>query len=355
MDCPQCRSSEISPSGVCLVCGYRIEGSDAAGKVEEGAKDQNAEMPEIPETGRTDSLAGKPVLSREEELPQWRRELSERLQAIKQKREQAAPVERPKAETVPKIDMGQAKPSGPPAVMAERAEGKMPLRRPVPKPPQAADAGGERSLKPPAPIPRQKILQPVAPPSTWERPMPKTEDAADIRNLIDRVVSRKSTSHHSPAAEILSGEPGVAPLREGKLILLSRTLSGLIDLILIVLCTGAFILAADYFGGIVMLDSMSLLDYSALFLLTFLLYSIFFLAASGQTIGMMITGLRVVGRDKERPSFRRLLGRCLGYLLSLLALGTGLLWSLFDGESLCFHDRVSLTRVVRIHEPLFLQ
>jgi len=136
--------------------------------------------------------------------------------------------------------------------------------------------------------------------------------------------------------------------------LLSRTLSGLIDLIVVVLCTGGFILAADHFAGIVILDSISLFDYSALFLMTYILYSIFFLAACGQTIGMMITDLRVVGSGRKRPSVSRLLGRCLGYLLSLLVLGIGLLWSLFDRESLCFHDRVSLTRVVRVHEPLSL-
>ena len=39
--------------------------------------------------------------------------------------------------------------------------------------------------------------------------------------------------------------------REGKLILLSRTLSGLVDLLIVVLCTGVFIIAADYFSGIV--------------------------------------------------------------------------------------------------------
>jgi uncharacterized RDD family membrane protein YckC len=356
MGCPQCRSDEISSSGVCLVCGYRIEGPAPGPEAEGGGKKQNEEKGETPGTGGISSSGGEPAFPQKEELPQWRRELSERLQAIKQKREQAGGAsDRPKMEIGRRLDRGQAAPPGPAAVVVEKPEAKEPLRRPAPKPPQPADAGGERITKPPAAIPRQKILQPVAAPSVLERPVPRAADTGDTRRLIDNVISRKSAAGPSPAADIPPGASMVGQPREGKLILLSRTLSGLIDLIVIVLCTGGFIIAADYFGGIVFLDSISLVDYSALFLLIFLLYSIFFLAACGQTIGMMITGLRVVGRDKERPPFRRLLGRCLGYLVSMLALGAGLLWSLFDRESLCFHDRVSLTRVVRIHEPLILQ
>ena len=355
MGCPQCRSEEISSSGVCLVCGYRIEGPVPGPEAERGGKEQIEEKNGTPGTGDISSSGGEPAFPQKEELPQWRRELSERLQAIKQKREQAAGTSgRPKTESGPRLDRVRTAHDRPSAVMEEKPEAKPPLRRPAPKPPQPADARSERITKPPAPIPRQKILQPVAAPSVLERPVPNTGDTGDTRRLIDNVISRKSASgpfraDTPPRASIVE-QP-----REGKLILLSRTLSGLIDLIVIVLCTGGFIIAADYFGGIVFLDSTSLVDYSALFLLMFLLYSIFFLAACGQTIGMMITGLRVVGKDKKRPPFRRLLGRCLGYLVSTLGLGAGLLWSLFDRESLCFHDRVSLTRVVRIHEPLFLQ
>ena len=136
---------------------------------------------------------------------------------------------------------------------------------------------------------------------------------------------------------------------EGKLILLSRTLSGLVDLIIVLLCSGVCIIAADFFSGIIALDTVSYLIYSVLFLLTYFFYSIFFLAASSQTIGMMITDLRVVDADGGRPSISQLLRRGFGHLASLLVLGLGLLWSLFDRESQCFHDRISDTRVIRLY------
>jgi uncharacterized RDD family membrane protein YckC len=135
--------------------------------------------------------------------------------------------------------------------------------------------------------------------------------------------------------------------REGKLIFLSRTLSGLIDLICIIFFVGVFVIAADRFGGIIVLDKVSLAGFAALFLLTYFVYSVFFLIASGQSIGMMITDLRVIGISLGRPSLQRYIMRCFLHLISLLVFGIGLLWGLFDRNNLCLHDRLSGTRVVR--------
>src|SRR5688572_19340249 len=67
MKCPQCRSNEIDSSHICLVCGFRM-------------RDNTSTRPE------------SSTLS-EIELPQWRRELSVRLQKIKEKREGGASPE----------------------------------------------------------------------------------------------------------------------------------------------------------------------------------------------------------------------------------------------------------------------
>jgi uncharacterized RDD family membrane protein YckC len=78
------------------------------------------------------------------------------------------------------------------------------------------------------------------------------------------------------------------------------------------------------------------------------MYSIFFLAASGQTVGMMITDLRVIGIANSRPSVSQLFARSFGYLLSVIVLGAGLVYSFFDRKHRCFHDRLSDTSVIRI-------
>jgi uncharacterized RDD family membrane protein YckC len=270
-----------------------------------------------------------------EELPQWRKELSQRLQAIKQKRETAQVSGIQVESKAPSLSAPQARAAEPTAASAAKFP-KIPLYKPIPKPP--------------VPAPRQKVLRPLEPHPVAAKPALKPTDPQEIRNLIDNAVSRQSaaTSAPAPVAEIPSPAPEPFEEDEGKLILLSRTLSGLVDLIFVMLCTGGFILAADFFSGIIALDSISYLDFLVLFLLTYFVYSIFFLATSSQTIGMMITNLRVVGVDQKRPLLRQLLGRCCGYLVSLSGLGIGLLWSLFNRESLCFHDRLSGTHVIRM-------
>ena len=64
MECPQCHNHEISSSGTCLVCGYHVEETPSF------VDAKNDELPS-PTSG----------------VPRWRKELSERLQAIKQKKE----------------------------------------------------------------------------------------------------------------------------------------------------------------------------------------------------------------------------------------------------------------------------
>jgi len=350
MGCPQCQNSEISPSGVCLICGYRVAGdspfpdpepagsaptpeaSDSSAPAETAEEDSEDRRPTMIEMDYSEGTAESPEQG---EVPRWRQELSLRLHEIKQKREsQAVPQPEGKAAAAP---VSQARAQESLSALQARLLEKAPARKPQP---------------PPAPPPRQKTLEPLesgiaaaaAPPAL---PVNAAEPR-DIRSVIDNAVSRQAPSAGPlPAATSIFEQP-VVKEQEGKLILLSRTLSGLVDLIVIILCTGAFIIAADFFSGIIALDQISLAYFALLFLLTYFLYSIFFLSASNQTIGMMITELRVAGADDRRPSVGQLLRRCFGFLASLFVFGLGLLSSLFDPENRCFHDRVSGTRVVRL-------
>lgn len=338
MGCPQCQSDEISPSGTCLICGYRA-GESSTLKSEDGQEAVAHKAPSAAEENsgsysgviEVDYAEGAPE-SPKSDIPQWRQELSQRLNEIKHRREatEAARQER-KAASLPGP---QTKPAESLNELQAKLLGRLPARKPQP---------------PFVPPPRQKALEPLAPGThSAETPLQPT-DPQEIRNLIDSAVSKQVSQLNisSGIAEIPRYEPNPAPDQEGKLILLSRTLSGLVDLIIVVLCTGIFILAADFFSGIVALDWISLIDFSVLFLLNYFLYSLFFLSSSNQTVGMMITDLRVVGRDEKRPTMPQILGRCCAHLASLLGLGIGLLSSLFDKESRCFHDRHSGTHVVR--------
>jgi uncharacterized RDD family membrane protein YckC len=68
---------------------------------------------------------------------------------------------------------------------------------------------------------------------------------------------------------------------------------------------------------------------------------------SGQTVGKILTGLRIVTTDGDAPSFSRLLVRHLiGYPLTLLTLGLGFLFSVFNYKGGALHDFLSGTVVV---------
>ena len=138
-----------------------------------------------------------------------------------------------------------------------------------------------------------------------------------------------------------------APIPEGRLIFLSRTLSGLIDLFLIVLFTGAFLCTADFFTDAPMLNSVNVISFSTLFLMNYFLYSIFFLGTNGQTIGMIMTDLRVESINKKPLLFSQVVRRSAAFLVSLFGLGIGLLTGVISSECLCMHDRLSETRVIR--------
>jgi uncharacterized RDD family membrane protein YckC len=334
MGCPQCQSDEISPAGVCLICGYQTT-AEPDEHAEGETESVSEEAPVYSGMIEMDYSEGTPAAPEKIEVPEWRQQLSQRLHEIKQRRESGSTAE----------DEGKSKPSA--ASQASAAESVSALqaklaRKTLPRKPKL----------PPVPQPQQKILRPVASPPgpESEPPAAPPTDPQEIRNLIDNAISLQTVPAGPPPTAYYppSPEPQMEENGEDKLILLTRTLSGLVDLIVVLVCTGLFIFVADYFSGIVALDNFSLVLFFLVFLLNYFVYSLFFLSASNQTIGMMITELRVVGMNAGRPSEKQILKRCLSFLVSLFGLGIGLLTGIFDRGSRCFHDRISGTHVERI-------
>lgn len=68
---------------------------------------------------------------------------------------------------------------------------------------------------------------------------------------------------------------------------------------------------------------------------------------SGQSIGKMITGIRIVNITGESASVASIIFRnTIGYLLTLLSIGIGFLFSVFSSKGRALHDFVSGTVVV---------
>ena len=76
-------------------------------------------------------------------------------------------------------------------------------------------------------------------------------------------------------------------------------------------------------------------------------YLVAFTAAGGQTIGKMLTGIKVVGDDGRRVAITAAVLRALGCLASFFTVGLGYIPALFTSDARALQDRVAGTRVVR--------
>jgi uncharacterized RDD family membrane protein YckC len=320
---------------MCLWCGYQVIAPVATNNPDPKEKQDSSPtvVKDLPKTADE---------SVQEDIPAWRQELSQRLQSIKEDREVPVESEQPIPGPLPEAENRSAHP-----------ESSIPSQsdtEPVPRtyvPIQVEIQPTERVRTSSAESKAGEVAEsPATPPGR----KPAEKDRA--RDLIDSRISRKTERPETPtdAAEYLFRATADLDGNDDWMILLFRTLSGLVDLFVIALSTGMLIIAANIISGIKVLDFLSILHYSVLLLLVYFLYSLFFLLTIGQTIGMMVTKLRVVaGADKKRPQALRILARCFTYLLSTLCLGVGLLWAFIDQEHQCLHDKLTDTRVIPVY------
>jgi len=90
--------------------------------------------------------------------------------------------------------------------------------------------------------------------------------------------------------------------------------------------------------------------YVPLFIISFIIasmtYFIYFHGATGQTVGKMILGLRVVSEDGGPLGYRRAILRWIGYFFSSVFFYFGFLWIIIDRKKQAWHDKLSGSLVV---------
>jgi uncharacterized RDD family membrane protein YckC len=74
-------------------------------------------------------------------------------------------------------------------------------------------------------------------------------------------------------------------------------------------------------------------------------FFVFFWTRGGQTLGMRSWRMRLETLDGRTPSFTTASLRFVMAIVSLLPLGLGFLWQLWDKDGLTWHDRASTTRL----------
>ena len=193
---------------------------------------------------------------------------------------------------------------------------------------ESADASTEFVPAAPA-IPTRKIIAPRTQRSErFEISVPNTE----------RLPSGINLSSPAPGVAVLTQTSvyAVASLRE-------RRRAAIVDVGLLVFSYGGMLALFTVLGGRIGLNKVDLTVAGAVFALFYAQYFALFTVFGGSTPGMMLRGLRVVSFDGGIPTSRQMVWRSFGYLLSAGTCFLGFLWSLWDDDELCWQDRISDT------------
>ncbi len=128
-----------------------------------------------------------------------------------------------------------------------------------------------------------------------------------------------------------------------------RVLAGLIDLAFVSLIQFTLFYLTTHLVAqrLDALPTSAVISMSLVGLVLAASYFLFFWSLSGQTLGKLLTGGRVVTTADGPLGFRRAATRLVGTVLSVLPLGAGFfgMWTDFDRRG--WHDRIAGTKVVR--------
>jgi len=76
-------------------------------------------------------------------------------------------------------------------------------------------------------------------------------------------------------------------------------------------------------------------------------YFVIFWATTGQTLGKMALGIKVISTDGTPVSWGKAILRYIGYIVSGLVFSLGFIWVAFDAKRQGWHDKIASTYVVR--------
>ncbi len=121
-----------------------------------------------------------------------------------------------------------------------------------------------------------------------------------------------------------------------------RALAGAIDLTMILVAYGLFLLTFVLCGGEIVVSRPNLIIFGCALGLIAATYGLFWTVAGTETVGMRCTHLRLITFDGFSPDrwqrAARLAGTCLSFFSVL-----GILWSMADEEGLGWQDHISRT------------
>jgi uncharacterized RDD family membrane protein YckC/predicted nucleic acid-binding Zn-ribbon protein len=384
MQCPSCGALYKKRSMKCPECGL-FRNKSSAKPSQEAQSDQPAKVEETPVTKPRQKARAKPTPSLIEfpgatkaSIPQWRKELGERVREVQERRAREATLEAGEKERIHAAD-GSAKtppllellpqaelPTMNPLVVAalrriERAHahsqysGNAAVAAFVDEedPEFQKDASPiNQAAAPQHPKPENKPQNSAAPPE-------KLHNLAVVPSPVDNRAEASETPRkpkrlirdNDPALNYLDSVPTAERLdtcerRSAPLVF--RILSGLADLILV--CGFCLIpLSLTSFAGLEWYNPRVIGFGLATAMVVGFIYLTISTALSGCTLGMRLFSLRVVdARTGLIPTGGQSAGRALVYVLSIASAGLLLVYMFLDSDRHTAHDRFTRTAVIRV-------
>jgi uncharacterized RDD family membrane protein YckC len=127
--------------------------------------------------------------------------------------------------------------------------------------------------------------------------------------------------------------------------LAQRRWAGAIDVLFLGITCVGFLGLFRSLGGQIVVDKAGAIVYLIVGYLFYALYFSLFSTLAGATPGMQLRGLSIVRLDGSLPDTRQLLWRSFGYLLSGATLMLGFLWATWDEDHFTWQDRISQTYI----------
>lgn len=169
--------------------------------------------------------------------------------------------------------------------------------------------------------------------TTRRPPRPKVEDQGEFE-FFSPVQAKTKTLGTTVEARIYCESPVATPVH--------RVLAAAIDLSMVAIAYGLFLLTFLMCGGEILVNRANLIVFGGAFLLILLAYGLFWTVAQTDSVGMRWTHLRLITFEGFTPDSWQRAGRLAGTLLSLASV-LGLLWMLADEERLGWQDHISRT------------
>lgn len=182
--------------------------------------------------------------------------------------------------------------------------------------------------------PRLELTDPPKPPVAERRPVRMISDSVD-----DVALSYLETCLSLPA---LAVEAANQPAGFGR-----RIIAGSFDLLLVALMAAPAAAAIEFSDGN-WSDPRVIGLMSGITVVTMFSYLTISIALTGRTLAMRIFSLRTIDlRTGLIPTGGQAMKRALGYIFALSVLGLGLLYALIDPDGRTIYDRFSRTIVIR--------